>query len=215
VRSDVPGHHRGHSHDRAFADPKRFAALAIAQRSSRSDVGEITDADVAVAIHARSKGYEIADIAVMSDVAVPVALELASDAAGMADQRIPAKHAARSHRHSQSDPGADVMKIERHEPGGAAAAFELRPQATVIHAEDEAVSGRHVAQPNDRIRCLSIGIVYEDDLGARTSKQQRTGEIYSGSPGAEDPDPHRRQNARSTAGMQMGLALVAVAKKGD
>lgn len=71
---DIADNHRSHADRRALSDGN-----ALFNEGPRSDVGTVSDSDVAVAVHAGGEGDVIANSAFVRDVAVDIAVEVATD----------------------------------------------------------------------------------------------------------------------------------------
>jgi len=74
------GYHRAHAHHGAPANDQRLARLALLQDGTRANVSMVFNHDIAVAVHARRKGDEIAHHAVVFDITVEIGVEVLANA---------------------------------------------------------------------------------------------------------------------------------------
>ena len=81
--------------DRAHADhralPNRYALL---EAGSGADISPVSNRDVAVAVHAGGECDEVADHAVMCNLAIDVGVEVISDAGAASDHRVRTENSA-------------------------------------------------------------------------------------------------------------------------
>lgn len=96
-------YHGAHAHDRALADPQRDSRPSLSDRYTGTDICAVAYVNVAVAANPGSECHEVANNAIVRDVAVDVAMEVASDTSGGRHHSVIAKHSAFAHLNVVAD----------------------------------------------------------------------------------------------------------------
>ena len=143
VRGYVPGDHSAHADDRSFPDLNRLTWRPLPDHRSRPDVCVAANTNVPVAVHAGPESHVIADLTVVRDVAVDIALELATDAGARCHARMSTEHRANSDLDAGANFDVRVKKPKGPQASFNATPFKTRASMTVGDGQDEPVAALH------------------------------------------------------------------------